>query len=149
MRNRLLLCFISLVMTLSLSAQEKNSKGFSPEKFQADLEAFITKEAGLTNKEAEKFFPLYNEMRNAQRVKFNRIRQLSKAKATDEAACRDIIKQCDKLEIELKKIQQSYHNKFLTVISARKLLDVIKAENKFHRRSLKKAHDNSQKKSKR
>lgn len=103
----------------------------------------------MTNKEAEKFFPLYNEMRNAQRLKFNRIRQLNKTKATDEAACRDIIKQCDKLEIELKKIQQSYHNKFLTVISARKLLDVIKAENKFHRRSLKKMNDNNQKKSKR
>ncbi|MBO5185475.1 MAG: hypothetical protein J6B91_00235 [Prevotella sp.] len=149
MRKRLLLCFISLVVTLSLSAHENQGKGFSPEKFQADLEAFITKEACLTNKEAEKFFPLYNEMRNAQRLKFNRIRQLNKTKATDEAACRDIIKQCDKLEIELKKIQQSYHNKFLTVISARKLLDVIKAENKFHRRSLKKMNDNNQKKSKR
>ncbi len=85
-------------------------------------------------------------MRKAQRAKFDRIRQLSRNNPTDDAACLNIIKQCDKLEIDLKRIQQSYHNKFLTVISARKLLDVIKAENKFHRRSLKKVHDNNQKK---
>ncbi|GAY27613.1 MULTISPECIES: hypothetical protein [unclassified Prevotella] len=146
MRKRLLLCFVSLVIALSVCAQDNRGKGFSPEKFQADLEQFIIKEAGLTNKEAEKFFPLYDEMRKAQRAKFDRIRQLSRNNPTDDAACLNIIKQCDKLEIDLKRIQQSYHNKFLTVIPARKLLDVIKAENKFHRRSLKKMHDNNQKK---
>ena len=53
MRKRLLLCFVSLVIALSVCAQDNRGKGFSPEKFQADLEQFIIKEAGLTNKEAK------------------------------------------------------------------------------------------------
>ena len=41
----------------------------------------------------------------------------------------------DEVELELKKIQQTYHNKFFTVISASKVFDVLRAEDRFHRRA--------------
>ena len=137
--KKIFVFFACLLVSISISAQDNKQK-FSPEKFRAEMEQFITKEACLTPKEASKFFPLYSEMTKKQRVVFDRIRQMSKTKPADEAGCRDIIKQRDKLELELKKIQQTYHERFMTVISAKKLFDVIRAEEKFHRRMLKKSN---------
>lgn len=133
-----------LFVSVSMAAQEKKNKNFSPEKFRADMEQFITKDAGLTSKEAAKFFPLYNEMLKKQRAIFDRMRKLGKEKPADEAGCREAIKKRDNFDLELKQIQKTYHEKFLTVISASKLFDVIKAEEKFHRRMLKKSNSNTQ-----
>lgn len=138
--RKIFLTIMILCLTLSVNAQDKNRSKFSPEKFRAEMEQFITKDACLTPTEASKFFPLYNEMGKKQRVIFDRMRQLGKSKPADEAACREVIKQRDKMDIELKKIQQTYHEKFLTVLSASKLFDVIRAEERFHRRMLKKSN---------
>ena len=43
------------------------------------------------------------------------------------------IRQRDENELKQKHIQQTYHNKMLTVLSATKLYDVLKAEDRFHR----------------
>lgn len=140
--KKLVAILMILFVTASINAQEKDRQKFSPEKFRAEMEQFIIKDACLTPKESAKFFPLYDEMNKKQRVIFNRMRQLGKNKPTDEAGCKDVILERDKLDLELKKIQQAYHEKFLTVISASKLFDVIKAEEKFHRRMLKKSNNN-------
>jgi hypothetical protein len=42
----------------------------------------------------------------------------------------------DELELEQKRICQSYHQKFFNVLSASKVYDVIKAENRFHRKAI-------------
>ena len=109
---------------------------FSPEKFQADLEQFITKEACLTPQEAAKFFPIYKEMQAKQRTVYERQRQLGFGKPADEKGCEKNIRQRDEYDLELKRIQQTYHNKFLSVISASKLYDVLNAEDRFHRQML-------------
>ena len=54
-------------------------------------------------------------------------------KPTDEAACKKMIQKHDQVELELKSIQQTYHNKFFSVMPASKVFDVIKAEDQFHR----------------
>ena len=125
-----------LLCVLASGAQEKNKNGFSTEKFRAEIEQFITKEACLTPKEASKFFPVYDEMNRKKRNIFDNMRKLSKRKPADDAGCREVIRKCDKMDLELKKIQQTYHEKFLSIIPASKLFDVIKAEEKFHRRML-------------
>lgn len=125
-----------------LRAQDSKQK-FSPEQFQADMEQFIVKEAGLTPQESAKFFPVYREMGNRQRAVFDRMRKMGRNKPADEAGCLNAIKQRDKMDLELKKIQQTYHNKFLSIISASKLFDVIRAEERFHRKMLKKSNCNN------
>lgn len=136
---KILISLMFLMCTATLGAQENRNNGFSPEKFRADMEQFITKEACLTPKEASRFFPVYDEMCKKQRAIFESMRRASKCKPADEAGCRDAIRQRDKMDLELKNIQQTYHEKFLNIISASKLFDVIKAEEKFHRRMLKKS----------
>ena len=128
-----------LVVTLSVAAQEPNKPHFgkfSPEKFQIDLEQFITKEACLTPQEAARFFPIYKEMMSKQRVVFDRQRRLGRLKPADEKGCEKAIRERDECDLDLKRIQQTYHNKFLSVISASKLYDVLNAEDRFHRQML-------------
>lgn len=135
MRKLLFSTVIMLMVVLGASAEEQQK--FSPEKFQAALEQYITTEAGLTNEEAAKFFPLYREMQQKQRVVYNKIHELFKL-PHDEASCKRAIQRRDQLEIELKQIAQTYHNKFLRVIPASKVIGTIVAEDKFHRRAFRK-----------
>ena len=123
-----------LMMMCLLGVRAEEQQKFSPEKFQADLEQYITTEAGLTSEEAAKFFPLYREMQQRQRKVFNQMHELFKL-PKDEASCKRAIQRRDQLEIELKQIAQTYHNKFLRVIPASKVLGTIVAEDKFHRRA--------------
>ena len=142
-----------MVMALAVMAQPQGQQGgqrpgfpgrpqgmqqmkFSPEKFQADLEQYITKKACLTPQEAAKFFPIYKEMQSKQRAVYERQRQLGWVKPADEKGCEKVIRQRDEYDLELKRIQQTYHNKFLSVISASKLYDVLNAEDRFHRQML-------------
>ena len=135
MRKLLFSTVIMIMVVLGASAEEQQK--FSPEKFQADLEQYITTEAGLTNEEAAKYFPLYREMQQKQRVVYNKIHELFKL-PHDEASCKRAIQRRDQLEIELKQIAQTYHNKFLRVIPASKFIGTIVAEDKFHRRAFRK-----------
>ena len=113
--------------------QKSQQQKFSPEKYQADLEQYITKEACLTPQEAAAFFPLFREMQKKQRALYNKMREDVRIKPTDEAACKKMIQKRDQVELELKSIQQTYHNKFFSVISPSKVFDVIKAEDQYHR----------------
>ena len=132
-----LLVFAVLMFVVVLGASAEEQQKFSPEKFQADLEQYITTEAGLTNEEAAKFFPLYREMQQKQRVVYNKIHELFKL-PHDEASCKRAIQRRDQLEIELKQIAQTSHNKFLRVLPASKVIGTIIAEDKFHRSAFRK-----------
>ena len=137
--KRLMTILIALVLAVAAIPQDQKPQQppkFSPEKFQADLEQFITKEACLTPQEAAKFFPVDKEMQVKQRAVYDRQRQLGWGKPADEKGCEKAIRQRDEYDLELKRIQQTYHNKFLSIISASKLYDVIKAEDRFHRQML-------------
>ena len=54
---------ISLLLMMAVMVSAQDNKRFSPEKFEADLRCFITKEASLTPQEADKLFPVFREMR--------------------------------------------------------------------------------------
>ena len=127
------LSLFHLVTFSPLMAQE--NRKFSPEKFQAEMEQFITKEANLTPEEAAKFFPLFREMQQKQRAIFAKVRKEGFVKPVDDASCRKLVERRDANELEQKKIQQLYHQKFFSVISPSKVFDVLIAEERFHRRA--------------
>lgn len=131
----------ALVFTLCLSAQENNGlQRFSPEKFDAELREFITNEAKLTEQEAASFFPVYKEMQGKQRAVFARQKALGKNKPEGEKACKEAIRQRDENDLEMKRIQQTYHEKFLKLLPASKVYAILQAEDSFHRRMLKRAN---------
>lgn len=125
-----------LLTFLPLIASATEPQQFSPEKFQADMEQFITKEAQLTSEEVAKFFPLYREMQQKQRAVWNHMKNLGRNKPADEAAIKQAVRKRDELELEQRRIIQTYHNKFFKVLPASKVYDVIIAETKFHRAAI-------------
>ena len=123
-----------LIMTMMVNAQDKR---FSPEKFEAALKAFITKEASLTPEEADKVYPVFRELREKQRVIYDKMRKLGMNKPLGDEACKQAIIEYDKLNLELRQLDVTYHKRMLKVIPASKLYSVINAENGFHRQMMK------------
>lgn len=132
--KRIIVYCLTLFCVAGMSATEPQQPKFSPEKFQADMEQFITTEAHLTPQEAAAFFPLLREMHQKQRSLFNQTRKEGRVKPNTEEACKKMIQRRDQVELELKSIQQTYHNKFFKVLPASKVFDAINAEDSFHRK---------------
>ena len=135
MKQTVVILILQLLMAVSVSAQGQQPK-FSPEKFDADMEKFVTAQAKLTQQEADRFFPLFREMHHKQRAVYHKIRQATKQQPADDKACETTLKECDKLNIELRQIEQTYHLKMMKAIPAKKVYDAIMAENNFHRRMM-------------
>lgn len=139
---RKILITLLMALTMNTVMAHTNQMKFDPERYNAELQQFITKEAALSPQQAEKFFPLYNEMQQKQRSLFQQIHRLKRIKPTDEQGCKENIQKCDELDMQIKELQQQYHNKFLKVLPASKVYDVLKAEDKFHRQMLNRASRN-------
>ena len=126
--------FVTVFVCLCVfGARAEEPQKFSPERFQSAMEQFIAREACLTPEESAKFFPLFREMQTKQRVVFARIKKECSVKPVDETECKKMVQKRDMYELELKSIQQTYHNKFFSVIPPSKVYDVIRAEDRFHR----------------
>lgn len=133
--KKILTISLLLVMTIMVNAQDH--KRFSPEKFEADLRCFITKEASLTPQEADKLFPVFREMREKQREIYEKMRKLGMNKASDDEACKQFIIEYDKLNLELGQLDVTYHKKMIKMIPASKVYAVMQAEKRFHRQMMK------------
>ena len=119
-----------------LSAQEHRQEKFSPERFDAELQDYIVKEACLTPQDVADFFPIYKEMQKKLRTLFDRQRTMRKEMPQDEKACQEAIRHHDEMDLEMKKLQQTYHNRFLEILPASKVYKILRAEDRFHRRML-------------
>lgn len=130
--KKYILTFV-LLLTTAMLVEAQDKKKFSPEKFEADMEEFITQQAGLTQQEAAKVFPLIREMHSKQRAIYGKVHKLAKNKPADDAGCIAVINDYDRMNIELKRIEKCYHKKMMQEVSASKVYDIIKAEYRFHR----------------
>ena len=158
---RRLITILVLLAAISLNglAQYKNDgQRFSKEEFVRQLEQYVAHEAQLTSKEQAEFFPIFREMHLKMRKVFDAMKKIDSTCPSNDKACAaphvygmqygiegvlegklidlDTVLG-DKMDIELKRIQQQYHNKFLDILPACKVMKAIKAEDKFHRNMLK------------
>ena len=108
-----LLTFLFVLATINVVAQPPHK--FSPEKFQTELENFITSEASLSKIESAAFFPVYRELRKKQRTIFEQIIKHKKANPADNEAATEAIK----------------------MLPATTVFKILKAEDKFHRQLIK------------
>lgn len=141
MLKRILYIIVAAFMVLQVQAQGQapgKPERFDPNRFEADLEQFITTDAGLNPYQASKFFPLYREMQKKQRALFNKMRYYQHVDFRDNKASEKAIKECDFIDLEIKGLQQEYHKKFCKVLPAGLVLKIIKADEKFHRQAFQK-----------
>ena len=135
MTHKIRLILLFMTTTLAMQAQSK----FDPAKFRAELHRHIMVEARLTQAEADKFFPLFDELKTKQRAIHRKMRELTKVPPTTDAACKSVILKHDNMEIEMKQLERTYHEKFQKVLPSSKVYAVLRAERGFHKATLQKA----------
>lgn len=120
-----------IALMAATSALACETPKFDPNAYVAEQHKFVLREVRMTPDEAKKFFALYDEMRTKLRKVFDRMRGDRRKKPTSDAECRAIITKRDNDGLELKKIEQQYHQKMLKVLPAKKVLDALIAADKF------------------
>lgn len=134
----LLVILMMLVSALQIDASGKKQRPpFDPHRFQRDLEQFITSHAGLSPQEAETFFPIYRQLGEKQRRLFDEMNFYRFVNPHDNEASAKAIRRKDELDIQMRLLQQEYHNRFITILPAGKVMKILKAEEDFHREALK------------
>ncbi len=135
--------FVLLFLSISITAQGK--KG-SRKKIQALKIAYITEQLDLTEKEAEKFWPVYNTYDK----KLTQLRYIEKGelrKKIKELGGLDVLNDNDAKTIALKMLaldEQAHETatiffkKLSTILSYKKILKLRVAEGNFKRKLLKK-----------
>lgn len=137
MKRYILILLLGMVMATAV-ARPRNRE-FNPKRFQAELESFIANRAGLTPKQASRFFPLFREMQKKQRVLFTEMRQYQHIDLADEAACARAIQRMDKIDVQIRTIQMEYHQKFMAILPANVVMKILRAEDMFHRMAFRRA----------
>ena len=103
--------------------------------------AFITERVGLTSEEAQQFWPIYNEHENT----LEEIRRKERAELEVNIARAQDLSNTDserlldrllELQFEKQKVDQDFLSRLRTVIPAKKVLLLVKAEEDFKRQMI-------------
>lgn len=111
---------------------------FDPDEYFRKMEEYITAQAGLTAAEAKAFFPVFRETKRRQRELSHKIgkqmKRLSHEQLSD-AACDQILAEVQNLHLQEAQLQNSSLREWRKILSARKVLKVLKAEGEFGRKT--------------
>ncbi len=144
-----ILSFLILVLLAATTAvaQPNNNKGekpqFNPEEFKTMMRNYVRDKACLTQAEADKLFPIYFEMKTKQMEMNGKMMKLKRQKPDCNATTKeysDLISQITELNVALAKLEQTYYAKMCKVVDAKKVYNVMCAEEEFHREMLLRAN---------
>lgn len=149
MKTTVYLFTLMFVLCLSISHAQPQPPSFNQErweKIKAEKIAFLTEKLELTPVEAQKFWPLYNQMEkekwDAQKKRREMEDKVNQAK--ENLSEKDIINLTREYTGGFKKEAEmvaSYNEEFLKVISGKKVLKLYQAENEFRMHMIKKFRD--------
>jgi len=153
---RFTLLVLSLMCTPFFYAQEDieeelEQKGEKHEKIEQMKIAFLSSKLELTSAEAEKFWPVYNELSKKVKELKKDKRALGKEMKEKQTTMKEEEikkKTLEIFDIENKEIalKREYYEKFCSSIGARKASKLIYLENEFRRELLKKLKEEKGKK---
>lgn len=138
-----LITIACILLTLSVSAQNRrpNPSGqFSPAEYAKQQREFFTRNAELTQEEADAFFPIYNELQQKKREINRQIRMIMRHEGdtliSEEQSLKAIEAKAD-ANIRIAELEKEYLKKFKEVLPASKILKVQNAEEQFNSQILK------------
>jgi len=119
------------------------------EKYRTEKIAFLTTKMELTSSEAEKFWPIYNQLEKErwEAQKSRRDLEDKVRDAEENLSENEITKLTRDFAGSMQKegaLMTSYNEKFLKVLSPKKVLKLYKAENEFRMNMIRKYRDNDQ-----
>lgn len=137
--------FIPILLASNVFGQEEMNKE-KEDKIEALKVGFITNELNLTTAEAEKFWPVYNEMDAKMKEirqscrKINQELRESEEKISNDDAKKKLatLFENDQKELDLKK---EYSEKFIKIIGEKRTLKLLSLEHEFRRVLLERLKD--------
>ncbi|MDO6601737.1 hypothetical protein [Arenibacter palladensis] len=134
----ILASLLFLAATLSLSSQERQDW----DKIKSLKIAFITERLNLTPKEAQSFWPIYNEHQSKRESLFREERfeigsEIKNLDALSDAKAVELLARMQRLEEEKYKVEKSYIEKISKTISAKKTILLMRSEEDFKRQLIK------------
>lgn len=133
--------YLFLLLTLmGISTYAQKHRETSEKEFQAKKQAYLTEQAGLTEGEAAKFFPIYFELQSLKR-EINRKAWQKGRKGrepqTTEAEYEEILNGFIESEEQNNRLDKEYLKKYQSVLSNQKIFRILHAEIKFNRNMIK------------
>jgi hypothetical protein len=123
-----------LFSSLQLCAQKRMDPKMI-EVIKSKKVAFITEQIGLTSKEGEKFWPVYNQLEKERFELMDRKRELEES--TEDKAVksedyyRKLTEEIVATHLKEGKMAEEYNVKFLSILPAEKVVKLYLAERKF------------------
>lgn len=117
---------------------------FSPAEYWKKQKEFFTKRANLTEEEAAKFFPLYNELQQ-KKMQINHQSRQNAVREQQQMSEADCLKTIDALadaQIRIAQLEKEYLEKFKKVLPASKILKIQMAEDQFNSELIKEMQQN-------
>jgi hypothetical protein len=135
---------LTLLLCIPLAFAQPRDNGAKPkqEKIEELKIAFITKELNLSPEEAQKFWPVYNEMHSKLKTEKKNQRAINKElrenrSTYSEAQFKNKSGAIMNSEIRRAELKKSYHDKIGGVIGYRKATKLLSLEQRFKRELLK------------
>ncbi|MPR32294.1 hypothetical protein GBK04_02765 [Cytophagaceae bacterium SJW1-29] len=94
--------------------------------------AIITNRINLTPEQSKDFWPIYNEFSEKKRSIHRSMRQLVGEKGASDDQAMNNLKEVQDLKQKQLELDKEYQARFLTVISAKQLVELYKAERTFN-----------------
>lgn len=149
--NKIIISTLILFLSISFSALAQGNKEnkncpLDDEKMKAEKVSFITEKVDLTVKEAQVFWPLYNEFNEKMDVLFKEEHKISREikKSISTLSDKDLEKKLDRL-IDIKderaELEKTYHEKYKTVLPVKKVALLYQADREFRKYLLQKYKD--------
>lgn len=140
MKNiRYILPILVFFLTVNVFSQKRIKH--DPDKIKNYKIAYITDKLGLTEKEAEKFWPVYNahekkmsELRKEESAKvWKLIRSKDEISDLSEAEAKNVITSMMAMQEKYHKVNKEYAQKLKSILSYKKILQLKVAERGFKR----------------
>ena len=116
--------------------REPRHDRFSRERFMQDLRAYITREAGLTQQEANAVFPLFFEMKaklHDVQERINRSLGNAARRSTNERDCQRTLNEIQHMKAKQQKVEAEFMKRMGKAVSSQKLVKILVADQNFGR----------------
>lgn len=131
--NFIIFSFLLIFLAQESMAQPQRGRF---EKLKAEKVAYISNELSLSVKEAQQFWPLYNELNDKiDSIKEEKLiimhQMRTSYKLEDESALEKLSDQYIELNLEEAVLKKSYHQQFKAILPIRKVMKYYRAEMNF------------------
>jgi len=145
----IILIGIFYISISGLWAQHIEEQAMVGEKYYAQKISFITDAMDLTPEEAAVFWPLYNESEKKRKELMSEANKYRKEVVRNfgelsEGEAKEALAFFQDHMTQMNDLTKEYQNKYLEVVSAKKVLKLMKAEKDFRRKMLKRLSERRQ-----